>query len=255
MARHMKEVGSVSYISTDSFHTNFYTYTITSSPPPIFVKVGSLVPVAGATSANCPAGNVLRENGKKLYPGAHSGVTTYMVGVFDIVSGLKGYINPNDPMFAPYNSERPLYQPDSVYTTDGTTKNLGPSVLTLGYIAASEDMTTAGQVRSSSFTLLEIVDGIGGAVNTTILDVSRGQVFTLVMTKDVTLIPANMTTGAVVYLTIVGGANTFILSFGAGIKRVGVNFSVVAGATYTIHFVCGGPTGMFELGRTVALTG
>jgi hypothetical protein len=254
MARHMKEVGSVSYISTDSFHTNFYTYTITSSPSPVFIKVGSLVPVAGATSANCPAGNILRENGKKLYPGAHSGVTTYMVGVFDIVSGLKGYINPNDPMFAPYNSERPLYQPDSVYTTDGTTKNLGPSVLTLGYIAASEDVTTAGQVRSSSFTELEIVDGIGGAMNTAILDVSKGQVFMISITKSVTIIPTNMSTGSVVYLIIQGGNSQRPLSFGGGIQSRG-NFDVGVGETYTIHFVCGGPTGMFELGRTGALTG
>lgn len=199
----MKEVGSVSYISTDTFNTNFYTYSITSSPP-TFIKVGSLVPVAGASSANCPAGNVLRENGKKLYPGAHSGVTTYMVGVFDMVSGLKGYINPNDPMFAPYNSERPLYQPDSVYTTDGSTKNLGPSVLTLGHIAASGDVSTAGQVIASDQIRSTTIVPVSITANICELDLSLGQIFTLNVTGAFTVSAKNVALypGALVYLII-----------------------------------------------------
>ena len=123
MDRRVKEVGSVSYISTDAFNLNFFSYDITTSGSPTFAKVGTLNLLPTATSVNCPAGNVLRENGKKLYPGVHSGVKTFMVGVFDALSGLKGFINPNDPMFAPYNSERPIYQPDSTYTVDGVTKN------------------------------------------------------------------------------------------------------------------------------------
>jgi len=217
MARHLKEIGSVSYISTAPFNTNFYNYVITSSAP-TFVKIGSLVPVTNASSANCPAGNILRENGKKLYPGAHPGVTTYMVGVFDIVSGLKGYINPNDPMFAPYNTDRPLYQPDSVYTTDGLTKNLGPSVLTLGDIAASGDVTTAGQViaseqiRSSTITTLSI-DSSGVCH----LDVSLGQVFILNVTGNFTLMAmgANINPGAVVFLKLTG--SSFNMTLGSGV--------------------------------------
>jgi hypothetical protein len=63
MDRRVKEQGTLSYISTDSFNNNFFNYVITSSAP-TFIKVGSLVAVTGATSVNCPAGNVLRENGK-----------------------------------------------------------------------------------------------------------------------------------------------------------------------------------------------
>jgi len=146
MARSVKELGSKSYISTDEFNLNFYTYAMVTGPAPVFLQTGRLTVVSGATSLNCPAGRILRENGKKLYPGANSGVLTYMVGVFDMLSGLKGYINPNDPMFAPYNSDRPLYQLDSVYTGNGVTKNLGPSVLTLGNIANSGDIHSASNI-------------------------------------------------------------------------------------------------------------
>jgi hypothetical protein len=144
MDRRTKEIGSLSYISTDTFNNNIFSYTVTNGPSPQFKKIGTLAVLSGATSVNCPAGHILRENGKKLYPDAHNGVTTYMVGVFDMLSGLKGYINPNDPMFAPYNTDRPLYQLDSVYTTSGTTKNLGPSVLTLG------DVTVGGNLILNS---------------------------------------------------------------------------------------------------------
>lgn len=261
MDRRLKEVGSRSYISTDEFNENFFDYVITSSPP-TFVKTGSLVPVRGASTVKCPPGAVLRENGKKLYPEAHSGVKTFMVGVFDTISGLKGYINPNDPMFAPYNTERPIYLKDSVYTSDPTTKNLGPSVLTLGHIASSGDVTSpgqvtaSGQVRSSSFTILEIVDGVGvGVPNSAELDVSQGQVFMINMTKNVTLIPTNMSTGAIVYLMITGGNSTYTLSFANGpdgsINGVG-DFSIVSNKSYTIHFFCNSPVYMFELGRTSA---
>jgi hypothetical protein len=122
MDRRLKEVGALSYISTDAFDDNFWTYTVTNGPAPQFERRGTLVVVAGATPTNCPAGTVLRENGKKLYPGVHVGVKTYMVGVYCYHDKSKekftGFINPNDPMFAPYNSDRPHFQPDSLYTSN-----------------------------------------------------------------------------------------------------------------------------------------
>jgi hypothetical protein len=113
-------------------------------------------------------------------------------------------------------------------------------------------VTTAGQVRSSSFTILDIVNG---TPNTAELDVSQGQVFMINMTKNVTLSATNMSTGALVYLIIIGGTNTQTLSFAngpsGGINTVG-NFTVAPGKSYTIHFICNSPVYMFELGRTSA---
>jgi len=142
MSRNVKEVSAKSYISTDTFNAHFYTYSVTTGPSPQFKKTGALVPVSGATSGNCPAGNVLRENGKKLFPDAYPGVSTYMVGVFDIISNLSGFINPNDPVFAPFNGDRPNYLKDSV---NEQTKNYGAPVYTQGSVM-SNDVTVLGNL-------------------------------------------------------------------------------------------------------------
>jgi len=217
MDRRLKEVGTLSYISTDVFNSNFFSYTVAMGPAPGFVMTGTLTTVAGATTVNCPAGRVLRENGKKLYPGTHTGVNTYMIGIFDTVSGLKGFINPNDPMFSSYNTDRPLYQLDSVYTGDNITKNLGPSVLTLGNITSAGDVTSpgevvaAGQLRSSSVTVITASTG------TITLNPTLGQVFTLTttltggVTLAVTAGTAAAQPGAVLYVMISnGGGRTFV---------------------------------------------
>jgi hypothetical protein len=251
MDRRTKEVGALSYISTDEFNNNFFTYTVTNGPPPNFVKTGALTPVQGATSLTCPAGNILRENGKKLYPGAHNGVRTYMIGVFDMLSGLKGYINPNDPMFAPYNSDRPLYQLDSVYTGNNTTKNLGPSVLTQGpvmvsYINSASEVISAGQVRSSTVTTLD-VDSSGN----TVVDVSLGQVFTLAVNSPVSLTAINDAPGAHVYLKVTGGGSGGTLTFGSNVFGTGA-LSVAANQIYMVHFVSDADGNLCEVSRTAA---
>ena len=258
MDRRLKEQGTLSYISTDAFDDNFFNYVITSSAP-TFVKVGSLVAVTGATSLNCPAGRILRENGKKLYPGAHPGVNTYMVGVFDNVSGLKGYINPNDPMFAPYNTERPLDQKDSVYTGDNQTKNLGPSVLTLGQVLASGDVTTAGdvvasrQIRSSTVSILQIIDGVP---NIAIINVSNGHLFEINMTKDVSIVCGNLSSGAMVYLVVHNITNnlltlSFLNSSSVTIRSAG-NLNIAVGKIHTVQFICESDSQRYEVGRSAA---
>ena len=214
MNRHTKEIGSLSYISTDVFNNNFFTYTVTTGKAPLYVRTGSLTAVTGATSLNCPAGRVLRENGKKLYPNAHNGVTTYMVGVYDCYSFLKGYINPNDPMFAPYNTDRPNYQDDSLYTGDLTTKNLGPSVLTLGQVAASGDITTAGEVTAANQVRSTTVAIITDTSGTIFLNPTVGHVFklTATLTGPITLaVTSAAISGAVLYVMILdGGGRAFV---------------------------------------------
>ena len=252
MDRHLKEIGSLSYISTDEFNDNFFSYTVAMGPAPGFLMTGSLSTVTGATTINCPAGRVLRENGKKLYPKTHSGVTTYMIGVYDTVSGFKGFINPNDPMFAPYNTDRPNYQDDSKYTTNNAIKNLGPSVLTLGNVTTAGDVTvsgaiiTSGQVRSSTVTPLTTTSGA------TTLDVSLGQVFTMTTSASVTISLSNPSPGAQVFLIVTGGANGHVITFGTNIKGMGI-LTVANGSIYTLHYICDG-TSLVEVSRTAAFT-
>jgi len=247
MDRRVKEISALSYISTDVFNDNFYTYTISRGPAPGFLMTGVLSAVTGATTINCPAGRVLRENGKKLYPNTHSGVRTYMLGVYDTISGFKGFINPNDPMFAPYNTDRPNYQDDSIYTTDNTTKNLGPSVLTLGHITSAGDVTSpgqivaAGQLRSSSVTIITTSAG------TITLNPTLGQVFTLTttLTGAVTLAvvagSAAANPGAILYVMITnGGGRTFV---GDGTTVVTTASATLASPhSYSITLVSDGAT-------------
>jgi hypothetical protein len=246
MSRNLKEVSAKSYISTEPYNSNFFTYSVTTGPSPQFKKTGALTSVSGATSLNCPAGRILRENGKKLFPDAYPGVNTYMVGVFDIINELSGFINPNDPVFAPFNGDRPNYLKDSV---NEQAKNLGAPVLTQGSVMCSGDVVSSGQIRSQGLNILTTVD----LTNTASLDVSLGQVFILSTTKNVTLVPSNMSTGAHVYIVVnAGGAHT--VSFGTGIQGMGDLALTATGKIRTIHFICTTDSTMFELGRTAEFT-
>uniref|UniRef100_A0A6C0AMS2 Uncharacterized protein n=1 Tax=viral metagenome TaxID=1070528 RepID=A0A6C0AMS2_9ZZZZ len=153
MSRQLKEVSARSYIATAAFHLNFFTYK-TSMNSQTFKTTGDLSKVTGATSGTCPAGRILRENGKKLFPGAHpidtvNGVTTtfppstVMVGVFDNQSGLNGFIDVNAPVFAVYNGDRPNYLKDAVDPVGGLTDHSAPT-LTNGSVNILEDLNVTG---------------------------------------------------------------------------------------------------------------
>jgi hypothetical protein len=124
-----------SYMSVASFETAFFTYTVAMNTT-TFVNTGTLTTVSGATAANCPKGRVLRENGKKLFPDANPGITIYMVGVYDAITGFSGFIDPNGPIFTTYNSDKPTYLADTV-GPDGRSAARAPPVYTDGTIEAA----------------------------------------------------------------------------------------------------------------------
>jgi len=144
-----------SYVSTGAFNGSVYTYT-TALNPSTLKQEGKLTAITtsptGVTlsATNCPGGRVLRENGRKLYPGINVGLLsgdTYQgvanfqaateaanhmwVGVFDAVTGVKGFINPNASTFVVYNSDKSLEVVD-IYETNGT--------------GVSKNLTTPGQL-------------------------------------------------------------------------------------------------------------
>lgn len=153
-----------SYISQTAFNADFFQYTTTQNPT-TFVTTGALSAVTGATSGTCPAGRVLRDNGKRLYPSAHPGVTTYMVGVLDPVSFLSGFIDPNSPVFAVYNGNKPPSL-DTTALAQGVNPNgggadLAPTVYTRGNIE-----TTNGDllVDAGSATVYGNISATTGSV-------------------------------------------------------------------------------------------
>ena len=131
-----------SYVTTSAFNLAIYTYT-TALNSTSFKQEGKLALVTTSpsgvtlTSTNCPAGRILRENGRKLFPSVNPGLLsgdTYQgvanfqgatdaanhmwVGVFDSVTGVKGFINPNASTFSVYNSDKSLEVVD-IYETNG----------------------------------------------------------------------------------------------------------------------------------------
>lgn len=160
MAKVTRDLSARSYIATENFVGDFLNYVVTKVN---FNTVGSL-PQVTVDSTKCPAGRVLRENGRKLAPGINPNVPTYMVGVYDNQSGLSGFIDPNSPVFAPYNNNRPNFLVDNVDPGNGAIgggSNLtdrGAPVLTNGLVSAATTVSaglsvTAGTSVSAGTTV------------------------------------------------------------------------------------------------------
>ena len=160
-----------SYITTSAFNTVIYSYATQVNPANGYKVEGKLTAItllpsgAAVTATNCPAGRILREVGRKLYPGANPGlslgdtydgavvgttVTNHMwVGVFDSVTGLRGFIDPNASNFAVYSTDRNPAFVDVAETAGGTPTRLGPSIYTSGNVTAVGNVTSSGNVTAS----------------------------------------------------------------------------------------------------------
>ena len=133
----------LTYIATATFDTYFFSYSTSINLS--LETIGTLSAVTD-NPAYCPAGRVLRENGRKLYPGANPGITTYMIGVYDAQTLLSGFIDPNAQVFQIYNTEKPTYLADGVDPTGGQSDR-GPSVYTRGNIQAGGNLDISGSSR------------------------------------------------------------------------------------------------------------
>lgn len=136
------------YIATSSFNGVLYSYATTMSPT-TFETTGALTANASATAANCPRGHLLRETGARLYPAANPGISTLMVGVYDADSGLRGYIDPNAPIFAVFNSDKPVEMVDGG-DNNGATVHKGAPVFTTGDVILEGNLTIGGTINTTS---------------------------------------------------------------------------------------------------------
>jgi len=237
------------YIATATFNTYFYSYSTSINAS--LETIGTLSAVTGATAGNCPAGRVLRENGRKLYPGANPGITTYMVGVYDSQTMLSGFIDPNAPVFQIYNTDKPTYLADGVDPTGGATDR-GPSIYTRGNILGGGDLDISGSSRIYGTERIDngltvyggsVING-GQSVNggetvysrfstatsvgitqsgtTTLnLDCSLANVFTITINSNsnFTITASNVAAGQPVYLLYSNaGGNTPTITMGSGIR-------------------------------------
>jgi hypothetical protein len=126
-----------SYISTEIFTSRFRSYRTYVEN---LITKGDLSQVTEDNSL-CPKGRVLRENGRKLHPGANPGVGKYLVGVYDSVTFLNGFIDPNEHVFATFNTDKPYFadndndsESGSVNDNQSEDDDLGNPVYTRGNI-------------------------------------------------------------------------------------------------------------------------
>jgi hypothetical protein len=116
-----REQPNQAYISTDAFASEFYSYVVSRDSNLVSRGTLSLV-LTSDPAAKAPKGRVLHGNGKKLIPGVNpmdffpsgTGVTartvsakTLLTGVYDPVTGLKGFIDLSSPMFKKFDTNSP----------------------------------------------------------------------------------------------------------------------------------------------------
>jgi len=132
-----------SYIATDNFQAYFFSYTVVHDG---LVTTGNITVPVTTDCTKTPQGRVLRENGRKLHPVANPGVGKFYVGVYDSVTFLSGFIDPNEKVFAIFNGDR-SYQVDNC-SDDGSDDCSNPEPVKTGppLYTAGDITTTAGNV-------------------------------------------------------------------------------------------------------------
>jgi hypothetical protein len=215
------------YIATSTFSGNFFSYA-TALNTTTLVTTGTLSAVT-STAGNCPAGRILRENGRRLFSNADPGVSTFMVGVVDSVTGLSGFIDPNASLFQNYTGARAADLADGLdYSVSAAGSNhRGPSVFTLGNVIASR------QIYSATTTALT-----PGATIT--IDGNLGQVFTLAQGSGVAVVLSATVppSGSVVYLIVTQAGTAAAITQGTNVKMASV--TPTSAKTTTISFVSDG---------------
>jgi len=251
-----------SYISTTAFNGLIYSYTaqLNSST---FKNEGKLAPLTvlpsggAVTSTNCPAGRILREVGRKLFPGVNPGLATgdkyngVVVGnsstdhlwvmVFDQISGLRGFIDPNAPTFAVYSTDRTADFVDNAENAAGLPTRLGQPVFTSGVVRANQMISSGGTVviplagASTTYNFLANPSNFYQVNNTNA--VNNGQL----------IVGSILPSGTIIYIFFTGFQT--VLGTGFTYATSGANVNVSGGNDIVITFVSNG-TIFLELSRT-----
>jgi len=205
------------------------------------VYVGTLSVLSTATPTNCPAGRILHETGKKLFPGANPNVSDYLVSVYDPVSMLTGFINPNQPFFSLMNTDRANFLLDgpngtgtglsasaranALYTRGdvlaGGRMDLSGNALIYGNMSTLGSLSVGGTVNlNSGLVVGNNKLGTGGAVTVATTAVTANSKIYLTFTGF------DGTTGFLRVSTITSGAS-FVIQSSNGADRGDVNWLII----------------------------
>jgi len=249
------------YIATESFVNDFFTYTTSTDANGL--TTGAFTQVSGATAETCPAGRVLRDNGKRLYPGANPNVNYAMIGVFDPQTFLSGFINPNSPIFAMFNSDKPYFTDN---LGDGRNSGFDSNLSSTGLVNEGLAVLTNGNVISGKQVYSDRrFSTTGAAIATTgfptasTINVAEGQLFYFVNpTGDMVINARNSSTiGTHAYIMLSNSQTASSINFGTGFRATSFSSTTLlnnlsslgVGRVNTIHFM-GDGFGMTEVGRT-----
>jgi hypothetical protein len=270
----------MNYIATAAYGDNIFTYT-TSQNPSTLVYSGtlqSLLNLGTVTALTAPVGRILRTNGRKLFPGANScssiittaggtvsvsQIRSQMVGVIDVVTGISGFIDPNDSLFAIYNVDKAIDFPN-----DGANplnaSHAGPSVYTAGNVTALGNIVSSGQTLSLPYTTqvaTPILTGTSGSYTLTTVSAPTQVTLSLAPSGSATYtltgvasVPNNTLVSVVVTATTV--QNTVITFASTFLSNGTLTTTAAAGPVnqyYVVNFVSNG-TNLIEISRTAALT-
>ena len=245
------EASKRSYIATGVFTTYFYSYT--SSRNANNQLVYTLAQNASATDAQCKAGHILKENGRKIVFGVNNidtNTTTtlttsgnrpyYLVGVFDSSSMLSGFIDPNSPLFAPYSTDLPnFYDRSSTNVTapDGSTNDMGAPVFTSGSITTTGNLVIGATSTVGSGKLN--VPAVVSTANPLVGGNAIAGTLTLNGTTPIVVQTTAVTANSLIFLTrrtVVGATPG---NFGITATSAGVSFAVtgVGGDTSTVNWL------------------
>ncbi len=219
-----RELPNKAYQSTRAFATGAGAlYTYSTSLNGNYQTVGSLVLNTGNSAANCPVNRVLHANGKVLIPGVNpgggvgvspvtgTGSTTPnplpfpMIGVYDPVSGLNGYINPQDPTWAVYDATLSAFYDDGRSAPSSTLGGQGAEPRVAAAFVGSQTGTTptfaTGTAHAGALTL---TDGSVTAITVTNTEVTASSIILVTLrsaTSTVVLRVSAVTAGTSFVIT------------------------------------------------------
>jgi hypothetical protein len=158
------------FISTKVFNESIFTYSTRLNAN--LVTEGVLVPNPLFTIANSQAGRVLHANGRRLIPGVNPGVTSFLLGVLDPVTGLNGFIDPSSNVFAAYDANLPVQYNDGtsfVPPTGGKGAHLSsgpqiPNPVVVGTLSIPNPITNANvtiTVTSGTLKIGSLISAVG----------------------------------------------------------------------------------------------
>ena len=193
-----------------------------------------------------------------------------MIGVFDPQTFLSGFINPNSPIFAMFNSDKAYFADTDLTAAAGFGRGLDSNLSSSGLLNEGLAVFTNGNVIAGKQVYSDKRFSTTGAATATVgfptastINVAAGQLFYFVSpTADMVVNAINCSTiGTHAYIFLSNATFGSSINFGTGFRPTALvstgvmnNISSLGpNRVNTIHFM-GDGFGMTEVGRTLNIS-